>query len=230
MGILQTTKVVYVQNVKFNTSVEEIQDFFSDCGKITKVKRITGNFGKSKGSFYIAYETHEMAVAATKKDQTVFKDRYLYVDLNRSESMEERMVKKNRDLLFQPTPPPPETIRYYSYRKGTYVSKEEKEKEDEDAREITNNISTKYNDKEENNISNKDDKKESNSFCDKLNVSKKNKKSRHEKIRHSHRRHHKHREPRYNEDENLYSDVYYAYLPWAFAWKAKKKKMLLLYR
>ncbi|OHS95253.1 hypothetical protein TRFO_02236 [Tritrichomonas foetus] len=104
MQTASITRVVYVQGMNFNTTENDLLNFFSPCGNITKVRVMYDDFKRPKGTGYVAFETHEMALKALSLDEKLFKYRTIYVDLNRSPKMEIRMTQKEEEeSYFKPS-------------------------------------------------------------------------------------------------------------------------------
>ena len=72
-------KSIYVGNVDYSTSSEELRGLFSPCGAIIRVTIPTNRYKHPKGYAYIEFTTKESAVAARTFNNQVFKGRKLKV-------------------------------------------------------------------------------------------------------------------------------------------------------
>ncbi|MBN2073363.1 MAG: RNA-binding protein [Actinobacteria bacterium] len=83
-------KRLYVGNLEYSVTDKDLEDFFSDQGKVIYAKVITRWDGKSRGFGFVEMETEEEAKnAAEKFNQSIFKDRTIVVNEAREN------VKKN---------------------------------------------------------------------------------------------------------------------------------------
>jgi RNA recognition motif-containing protein len=74
-------KRLYVGNLAYSITDEELGELFSSEGSVTSTKVIRRLDGKSKGFGFVEMETAEEAFKAIKKfNQSSFKDRTIFVD------------------------------------------------------------------------------------------------------------------------------------------------------
>lgn len=98
-----TTRIIYVCNLNYRTTEEELREFFKKFGTITDVEFITDKFNRPKGMAYVRFETHDMAKASLVCEETLFKDRYIYVRLNQKSAVEYRYQEKdNSQTRYKP--------------------------------------------------------------------------------------------------------------------------------
>lgn len=64
---LANKRKVFVGSLSYNTDEEALQNFFSDCGEISKIDLFRDQNGKSKGWAYITFMETEGAENAKKK-------------------------------------------------------------------------------------------------------------------------------------------------------------------
>lgn len=88
------TKVVLVTSMNYNTSENDLRNFFASCGKIINIRFLYDKQGVATGSAYVAFDSHEAALKAYAKDDTCLRDRFLRVALNRTDAIEEIMTRK----------------------------------------------------------------------------------------------------------------------------------------
>ncbi|XP_046840830.1 squamous cell carcinoma antigen recognized by T-cells 3-like [Xenia sp. Carnegie-2017] len=74
---------VFVTNLPFEMNSTEIEDVFSEHGKVKQVRLVTNRAGKSKGYAYVEFEDESGAAAAVlKQDQKTVKNRVINVALS----------------------------------------------------------------------------------------------------------------------------------------------------
>ncbi|MCH2535364.1 MAG: RNA-binding protein [Bdellovibrionales bacterium] len=75
---------LYVGNVPFNASEEELQDFFGSVGSVSSVKVIRDrDTGRSKGFAFVEMESDNLAQDALSLDGSEFLQRNLKVSIAR---------------------------------------------------------------------------------------------------------------------------------------------------
>ncbi|ANB14508.1 Cbc2p [Sugiyamaella lignohabitans] len=81
---VETTKTLYVGNLSFYTSEEQIFELFSKAGEITRIIMGLDRFNKTPCGFcFVEYETHKQAVDCVKYiNGTKLDDRVVKVDLD----------------------------------------------------------------------------------------------------------------------------------------------------
>lgn len=95
-------KRLYIGNLEYSTTNEELEKLFSSEGSVTSVKIIRSLDGKSKGFGFVEMETGEEAFKAMEKyNQSTFKDRTIFVNeakpqINRSFGEDRRRYKYDR--------------------------------------------------------------------------------------------------------------------------------------
>jgi len=87
--IMQSTetdlKSVYVKNVDYSATKEEVGEFFKSCGKVTRVTLITDKYtGQPKGFAYIEFADKEAAENAKLLSDSTFKGRVIQVQPKRT--------------------------------------------------------------------------------------------------------------------------------------------------
>jgi len=81
----QDARSVYVKNVDYSSTKEEVGDFFKSCGKITRVTIITDKYtGNPKGYAYIEFADKEGAENAIYLSDSTFKGRTISVTPKRT--------------------------------------------------------------------------------------------------------------------------------------------------
>lgn len=79
----KSKSTVYVKNLSFNTTENDIRSHFCACGQIRSLDLVTSREGKSRGMVTIEFFTPLMAKAAIERfHRTVFMDRELIVEGN----------------------------------------------------------------------------------------------------------------------------------------------------
>ena len=72
---------LYIGNLEYSTTNEELEKLFSSEGSVTSAKVIRRLDGKSKGFGFVEMDTEEEASKAIEKyDQSSFKDRTIFVN------------------------------------------------------------------------------------------------------------------------------------------------------
>lgn len=74
------TKTIFVGNLSFNSTEEDIKSFFESCGPIVSVRLAMGDNGRAKGFCHIDFETEEAVENALKKNGEELDGRQLKVD------------------------------------------------------------------------------------------------------------------------------------------------------
>lgn len=85
-------RTVFVTNVAFAATEEELRAVFADCGEVVAVTIVRNNHGKSRGFAYVEFAREEEAAAAVEKNGTRLLERKLEVKL--SVPQEERKSEK----------------------------------------------------------------------------------------------------------------------------------------
>jgi len=90
-------KRLYVGNLNYSTTDEELKEYFSTEGNVVYSKVINGTDGRSRGFGFVEMETEEEAQKAIEKfNQSTFKDRTIVV--NEAREREDRdKFRGNRD-------------------------------------------------------------------------------------------------------------------------------------
>ena len=72
---------VYIGNLPYNATDEEIRDFFSDCGEIGDIRIITDReTDRSKGFGFVTFNNDDAFQSALKKDEEEMGGRKLRVN------------------------------------------------------------------------------------------------------------------------------------------------------
>jgi cold-inducible RNA-binding protein len=78
---------IYVGNLSFDTTASDLEEFFSQYGKIVDVKLIKDrDTDKSKGFGFITFDTQKGAQASLAANETEFKGRRIKVNMARDDS------------------------------------------------------------------------------------------------------------------------------------------------
>ena len=85
-------RTVFLNNISFNATEEQIREYFGKFGTITEVTIVCNNHGKPRGFAYVEFSKEEEAKASVEEDGRVFLGRKLEVKL--SVPQEERKVEK----------------------------------------------------------------------------------------------------------------------------------------
>lgn len=76
---------IYVGQVDYDATPEELQAHFAQCGTINRVTILCDKFtGKSKGYAYVEFEDKDSVANAVQLDNTIFKGRQLKVSAKRT--------------------------------------------------------------------------------------------------------------------------------------------------
>ena len=71
---------VYVGNLSYDLTEEQLQEVFAPCGEIRELKIVTDYFtGKARGFGFVTFEKPEAAEAAVKLDGQLVSGRHLKV-------------------------------------------------------------------------------------------------------------------------------------------------------
>ena len=81
-GAIHEGREVYVSNVDWLATEDEIRQIFSKYGKVERIRIPTNVAGKSKGIAFIVFSNQDEAKAATDMNLTKFKSRVLHVVLS----------------------------------------------------------------------------------------------------------------------------------------------------
>ena len=82
-SITPETLTVFVKNLPYDATADEIGDFFRDCGKIRDVRLVYNSVNNNfKGFAYIEFLKHTSLYSAIKKNATTFKGRPIVVDVD----------------------------------------------------------------------------------------------------------------------------------------------------
>lgn len=79
-GFDKQSKSVFVGNLSYTTTEEDIRKFFSDCGSIKAIRLATDRDGSSKGFAHIDFDDEKDAENAVKKSGKTLDERNLRVD------------------------------------------------------------------------------------------------------------------------------------------------------
>lgn len=95
---------LYVTNIPFEVTTEELTEVFQQCGKLKQIRIVTNRSGKSKGFAYIEYETEgDAANAIMKLDKHVMNNRPINVALSnppaRKPTKNGTVQQKSRPLI-----------------------------------------------------------------------------------------------------------------------------------
>ena len=85
-------RTVFLNNISFNATEEQIREYFGKFGTIMEVTIVCNNHGKPRGFAYVEFSKEEEAKASVEEDGRVFLGRKLEVKL--SVPQEERKVEK----------------------------------------------------------------------------------------------------------------------------------------
>ncbi len=97
-------KKLYVGNLEYSTTEEELAALFADFGTVTNARVINGADGRPRGFGFVEMETEEAAKNAMEKlNQTSFKNRTIVV--NEAKEMKSRNFQKgNRNTNYDRRP------------------------------------------------------------------------------------------------------------------------------
>jgi len=71
---------IFIGNVDFSTSVEEVQALFADCGEINAITIPVDKFtGRAKGFAYLEFASKESVLTAMEKNNALLRDRPIKV-------------------------------------------------------------------------------------------------------------------------------------------------------
>lgn len=90
-------RTVFLNNISFNATEEQIREYFGKFGTITEVTIVCNNHGKPRGFAYVEFLKEEEAKASVEEDGRVFLGRKLEVKL--SVPQEERKVEKKESNI-----------------------------------------------------------------------------------------------------------------------------------
>uniref|UniRef100_A0A0N5A7Y2 Squamous cell carcinoma antigen recognized by T-cells 3 n=1 Tax=Syphacia muris TaxID=451379 RepID=A0A0N5A7Y2_9BILA len=90
---------IFVNNVHYDASTEQIAEVFSGFGAIKDVRIVTHKSGKSKGCAYVEFEHEDAAKAATNADEIILLDRKLSVALSNPPKKQDSTSLKPSQLL-----------------------------------------------------------------------------------------------------------------------------------
>ena len=98
-GAIYDGREIYISNVDWSATEEEIRQIFSKYGKVERVRIPTNVAGKSKGIAFIVFSNKDEAKAATDMDLTKFKSRILHVVLSSANH-----AKRTATTVINPAP------------------------------------------------------------------------------------------------------------------------------
>ena len=75
----ESTTTIFVSNLDFSTSEEQIKDFFAISGSVLEVRLIKNYAGKSKGFAYVNFSSAEETKSALKRDKELLCGRPAYI-------------------------------------------------------------------------------------------------------------------------------------------------------
>ena len=78
---IEESKLLFVGNLSYQSTRDDIWDFFEQSGEIYEVRLVEGPDGRKKGFGFIEFATYEAAKDALRFNGTVFDGRELRVDL-----------------------------------------------------------------------------------------------------------------------------------------------------
>jgi len=95
-------RTVFLKNMSFKSTEEEIRAVFEDCGEIESLYCIKDFRGRNKGFGYLMFKDKEAAVKALEKDKTVLEERPMYVSAYNPEERKDhnRNAEPEKDKLF----------------------------------------------------------------------------------------------------------------------------------
>jgi cold-inducible RNA-binding protein len=78
---MATNNKVYIGNLPYTATREEIEDFFSDCGEVGEVRIITDReTDRSKGFGFVTFNDDDAFQSALKKDEEEMGGRKLRIN------------------------------------------------------------------------------------------------------------------------------------------------------
>lgn len=89
-GSGERSKTIFVGNLSYNSTEEDITNFFRDCGNVVSVRLGKGDNGRSKGYCHIDFESEEGVENALKKSGEEFDGRKIRVDVGNSRGGDRR--------------------------------------------------------------------------------------------------------------------------------------------
>lgn len=90
-------KRLYIGNLEYSVTDEELEKLFSTEGSVTSVKVIRSLDGRSKGFGFVEMETEEEASKAIEKyNQSTLKDRTIWVNEARPQTQINKRFDDNR--------------------------------------------------------------------------------------------------------------------------------------
>jgi len=94
-------RTVFLKNMSFKSTEEDIRAVFEDCGEIENLYCIKDFRGRNKGFGYLMFKEREAAVRALEKDKTVLEERPMYVSAyNPEERRDHKAGEPEKDKLF----------------------------------------------------------------------------------------------------------------------------------
>jgi len=82
---------VYIGNITFESTEEELEEFFEQYGEIVSLSLIRDRqSGRSKGFAFVEYETNEMADEAVKDNGQDFQGRNLVISIAHEKKSDSR--------------------------------------------------------------------------------------------------------------------------------------------
>ena len=74
------TKAIYVGNLSFSASEEEVEEMFAQYGTVVSVKLMRDREGRSRGYAFVRMESEEALEAMIGLDGKVFKGRNIHIN------------------------------------------------------------------------------------------------------------------------------------------------------
>ena len=81
---------VYVGNLSYSTTGDDLNAFFSQYGEITELKLISDYEGRSKGFGFVTFATQEAAQASLAANDTELQGRKIKVNIARDKETDRR--------------------------------------------------------------------------------------------------------------------------------------------
>jgi len=83
---VKSSQRVFLSNLAYSASEEEVRNFLQDCGPIIAVHLVRDYKGKSKGFAYVSFELEDSAAQALRKDREPLNGRPTYVSKCKAEN------------------------------------------------------------------------------------------------------------------------------------------------
>ncbi|KAF2154994.1 hypothetical protein K461DRAFT_311337 [Myriangium duriaei CBS 260.36] len=94
-GAISEGREVYIGNVDFSATEEDIREFFEQAGKIEHVRMIKNATGRFTGTVFVIYHTADEAQQSLSLNQKSFKNRLLRVSIATDKSTRDAANKKH---------------------------------------------------------------------------------------------------------------------------------------